>query len=76
MNGFAQNQIKPAINLLYTGENKTLQEETELICSECTPNQTIKEFLDNVEDENKKEQYKNYLIDYIGLEYDYNLFVE
>ncbi|MFW6282182.1 MAG: hypothetical protein ACOC1O_05260 [bacterium] len=49
-------------------------ELTTIVCSKCTPRKSIEEFLDTIENEDKKEKYKNYLIGYIGLDEKDDLF--
>ena len=50
------------------------EQKTEIICSECTDQQSVETFLNHIENENKHEQYEYYLINYIGLAYDDDLF--
>lgn len=51
--------------------------ETELICSKCTENMTIEEFLQNENDKNNPavNKYKRYLLNYVRLEKSDKIFV-
>lgn len=48
--------------------------ESKCICSKCTDNMTVEKFLDTIEDEEKREDYHEYMIDWIGMGLDWNLF--
>lgn len=58
------------------GEYTELNEdETKIICSECTENQSINDFLKTIEDNDEREKYEEYLLNYIGLDGDNDLFL-
>ena len=57
------------------GKYAILNEEDKIICSKCTPQQTIEKFLNTIQNEEKREEYKFFLIDYSGAELDWDLFV-
>src|SRR5690554_3527960 len=49
--------------------------ESECICSDCTNNMTVKEFLNTIDDEETKEKYREYMIDYVGMGENWDLFL-